>query len=692
LNRISRGEDEITLEPKVMEVLVFLADRAGKTVTKEDFFETVWDGAVLTDDALSRCISGLRKSLDDDTRNPRYIETIRKLGYRLIAPVRMVEDDEVLASQWSTDSAALEEPSPEASPGRTRRLVAPVLAVLGVLVIGLSVYMMLDRKSEIPTPPTVVPYTNFSGIEIHPSFSPDGEAVAFSAKMEGESGYDIYLKRERSQDPVRLTQDPADEYHPTFSPDGRSVAFVRSTEDSSAVLVVPLLGGSEQLLVNFGKSEVGSLDWSPDGQRLAISAKTTPFESFRIVVVGSDSATVHQLTEPPRYEFGDVFPAYSPDGRYLAFARGVTENLQDVFVYDFRDESIRQVTNDSTGIEGLDWMPDSRSIVFASQRQDPSGLWMIDLDGGEPTILGPPLPRTRYESPTVSPDGRKIVYSDHGLNVNVWRVFKPRGSQSLRSRPAVTSTYVDSNPDLSPDGRQIAFSSNRSGNREIWVADADGSNQTELTSLLGSATVPRWSPDGTQILFEWRNEGQSDIYVVDSSGAAATRITESPQEDTNPRWSYDGESIYFSSNRSGDWEMWRVGRDGSDARQLTWTGGRFGMGSADGQSLYFVRRDTVGIWKRSLDGSGGPGLVFDQLDPRDWANWATRPSGVYFVQRLPYAAALSFYFFESKRTIRLLTLGNIPHVPAFTAASDFSSFAYTQIDDSGGDLMLMEGF
>ena len=86
-NRIIREGESVMLEPKVMEVLVCLAGHPGRTVTKEQFFENVWDGTVVTDDVLSRCVSELRKSFGDDPRNPRYIETIRKTGYRLIAPV-----------------------------------------------------------------------------------------------------------------------------------------------------------------------------------------------------------------------------------------------------------------------------------------------------------------------------------------------------------------------------------------------------------------------------------------------------------------------------------------------------------------------------------------------------------------------------------------------------------------------------
>ncbi|HUF08670.1 MAG TPA: winged helix-turn-helix domain-containing protein, partial [Rhodothermales bacterium] len=84
LNRMTREDEDVAVEPKVMEVLVCLAEQPGRTVTKDYFFETVWSGMVVTEDVLSRCISELRKNLGDDSRDPHYIETIRKTGYRLL--------------------------------------------------------------------------------------------------------------------------------------------------------------------------------------------------------------------------------------------------------------------------------------------------------------------------------------------------------------------------------------------------------------------------------------------------------------------------------------------------------------------------------------------------------------------------------------------------------------------------------
>ncbi len=84
---IHTDEGEIHIEPRVMDVLVLLVKHAGQVVTREEFFQTVWAGAFVTDEVLSRCIYRLRQGLGDNTRNPRYIETVSKKGYRLIAPV-----------------------------------------------------------------------------------------------------------------------------------------------------------------------------------------------------------------------------------------------------------------------------------------------------------------------------------------------------------------------------------------------------------------------------------------------------------------------------------------------------------------------------------------------------------------------------------------------------------------------------
>ena len=139
-----------------------------------------------------------------------------------------------------------------------------------------------------------------------------------------------------------------------------------------------------------------------------------------------------------------------------------------------------------------------------------------------------------------------------------------------RNRRVAPSTLWDGGAEYSPDGQRIAFSSNRGGANELWVADANGENAQPVTSFNGPIVgTPGWSPDGRQLVFDARPDGNSDIFVVPAGGGQMRRLTQRPGDDARPAWSADGRSIYFSSDRGGRNEIWRMPAEGGDAVQIT---------------------------------------------------------------------------------------------------------------------------
>jgi hypothetical protein len=124
--------------------------------------------------------------------------------------------------------------------------------------------------------------------------------------------------------------------------------------------------------------------------------------------------------------------------------------------------------------------------------------------------------------------------------------------------PLLSSPFDEQIPDYSRDGKRITFVSTRSGAEEIWIANADGSNPVQVTSLgAGQTSNPRWSPDGNTILFMSRREGSSDLYLVRSDTRELHRLTDEPTDEVGPRWSRDGRWVYFGSDRTGQLEVWR---------------------------------------------------------------------------------------------------------------------------------------
>ena len=142
LNSLSAGEGTIQVEPKVMEVLVYLADNAARVLSRQEIMSAVWPDTHVTPDVLTYSISELRKALGDDARQPRFIQTVPRRGYRLIAPVAKELSPAVPAA--ASEGPALETAVP-AGRGRARRLVVSTAAAALILTL-----FLLSRRSSAP--------------------------------------------------------------------------------------------------------------------------------------------------------------------------------------------------------------------------------------------------------------------------------------------------------------------------------------------------------------------------------------------------------------------------------------------------------------------------------------------------------------------------------------------------------------
>lgn len=146
-NEIRRGEEVVRLEPKAAAVLVHLAEREGEVVTRAELLEAVWPDVVVTDASLTRCISQLRLALGDDPRRPRLIETLPKVGYRLLP-------DPEAGPPSAAPGAASEEPARRRRPVRTWGRLAGVAAV-GLLALVFALRGGSERRDDLASPVTV---------------------------------------------------------------------------------------------------------------------------------------------------------------------------------------------------------------------------------------------------------------------------------------------------------------------------------------------------------------------------------------------------------------------------------------------------------------------------------------------------------------------------------------------------------
>jgi Tol biopolymer transport system component len=335
--------------------------------------------------------------------------------------------------------------------------------------------------------------------------------------------------------------------------------------------------------------------------------------------------------------------------------------------------------------------------VFSAKRGGLGSLWRISISGGksDPVVaVGHGL-----SQPSLGRRGHRLAYVEQIEDTNVWEVDGPRKRQKPHAmHKLISSTRRDDSPDFSPDGNRVIFASTRSGNYELWMCDKDGSNPRQMTFFdEGMTGSPRWSPDGQWIAFDSQRGDQTGIYVMGAEGGEARRLPTGSSADFVPSWSRDGRSIYFCSTRTGSFQIWKVPMEGGQATQVTKKGGYNSIESLDGRFLYHERECSAksfvntAIWRLSLEtGEETPVLAQAGVE----RHWALVKEGIYFVTLGPAHPGINFFSFETGQIVSFAELEKAPQppFPGLVLSSDARRFLYTQVDQSGSDIMLAENF
>ena len=603
----------------------------------------------------------------------------------------------------------------KAAPPRRRWVWAALLPVL--LVAGFFAWRVW-RSPQSAEPLRAVPLTTFPGAKSFPSFSPDGNYVAFAWSGPKQDNFDIYVQQIGIGSPLRLTTDPRNDYDPAWSPDGRWIAFLRSESSSlasgrngampqvgtSELRLIPPLGGPERKLaeIRTGQSYYFAvyLAWCPDSDCLVVTDSPGPGKPDALFVVSLETGEKRQLTNPQPPAFGDTHPAASPDGRWLVFERELAPPSTELYLLPLGKNltaggEIRRLPFALFNRDYTTWMPDSKEILFSSE----GSLWRAAIAGdhaparvpfvGESGIM-PVVSRPQPGRPS------RLVYVRSIVVQNIWRVETSAPGAPATSPPssAIASTRRDDDAQFSPDGRRVAFGSDRSGPNEIWLADPDGSNALQLTSMAATmggryAGSPSWSPDGKLIAFNCLLEGHYQVYVISASGGKPRRLTFHSANSNIPSFSRDGKWIYFSSDRTGEYQIWKVPVAGGEALQVTHNIGFVAVESPGGAYVYYTQTVATpsALWR--LPASGGqPVRVLEGVIQRAFTVFE---KGIYYIDQPSIETRLQFYDFATGGSTTVArNLGDVQL--GLTASPDGRTILYSRVASSINDLMLVENF
>jgi len=663
---------EAKLEPRVMSLLLHLAATDGRPVTREALVASVWEGAFVSADAVHGAISKLRRALEQGAPSGSAIETVPRVGYRLLLPVRRGNGDLALPAE-----------AERAIGGRRQWVTAAV--VLGIVVISVAVIRWRSH-----TPPAglgaaaVRPLTSFPGLEIEPVFAPTSPAdrVAFSWRGPSQEQWDIYVTSVGGGTPLRLTTDPATDRLAAWSPDAARIAFVRRSGNECSLWSVAALGGDERRLARC--EDPADLDWAPDGRTLYFTDHASPDAPYRLQALDLAGGAIRTILDPPPSGMGDHSVAASPRGGRLAVLRSPVLGVEDLWILE-PTGALRRITTDNLKIHGFDWLPDGRALVVSSNRGGLFSLWRVEADGGEPVWLG--ASGGDLEEPSTTSDGSRIAFEQRQHDTNLYRLELAEPSVL---RPLVRSTRWDFQPALSSDGARLAFVSDRTGSSELWTAAADGSSTSQRTRFGGAyVTSPQWSPDGGWIVFDVRAAGNGDLWLLAADGDAPRRLTDTPASDLAPTWSRDGRSVLFASDRSGSWELWRLDVESGEARAITNGGGYRGFETRAG-ALVFNRADRSGLWTLAA-GERLPRPLVNDLAPVDRTNWTIAGDKLVYVTRpIPDEPTLVRLDLVTGRRTVVGALSDFPFNSGLALSPDAQSLLLARTDSREADILWMD--
>lgn len=629
--RVLTRPEGTRLTPKAAAVLLQLARNSGRTLSRDDLLDEVWKGTCPTPDVLTQAVKDLRRALGDDLHAPRYIETLPRLGYRLIAPVRFVDHD----SRVSEAAVAAADLPPPRRPSAWRRLL-PALLLFGGIGVGGAVAMhLVASRAPVPAPVEGARWevdqrrslTSYRGAEFLPRISPDGLRVAYSIGEDSPAGSRIVVRGlEQSRERHLSDEQAGEECYPVWSPDGGSIAFMRHQGGQCRIMLESAFGGPEREIGTCAENTLDYFSWAPDANHLVM---TSPMAANARAV--SEVPVTGGPARLLRYDRAssdiDLDARYSPDGSRIAFRRGANP-YSDLYVMQAGGGAVRRVTRLASRIRGFDWTADGSALVFSSGHAGAAALYVVSLEDGRVEALGV----SPAEHPSAARTSDTVVYEIPRLRTQLMQVpLDPADGEPI---DLVPSTGNDGAPMMSPVDERIAFVSDRSGSQQLWLHDPAAGETYALTEAdEPNLRYPVWRRDGERLLITARGEGWGHLIEIDLATRKRTVLT-SGEEDV--RYGVYGTSpgryMAVINADDGARELVEFGSAGGravDRRVVARGVGRHEFDLAGG-SIYFTRINQPGLF-RIDPRSGVEELLTQEITPANIDGWLISGGQLFYI-------------------------------------------------------------
>jgi DNA-binding winged helix-turn-helix (wHTH) protein/Tol biopolymer transport system component len=663
--RIRRDGKEHRLTPRAAAVLRALIETGDRPLSRDAALDRVWGHVATGDEVVGKAINELRQALGDtDAAQRRYIETIPKLGYRLLCPVAPVARGTDPASQPPADAAApargadgdddtAAAATTAADPAPPQRLRRSGIALAVGLAIAIAIAVIVlpwqrEPKSDAypaaslraafsRSPQILTPAADYMG---YADLLPDGSRALFAAPVDGTVR--VFARTfDGAQTRIGSLTGGAD-FALAVSHDGTRVAYQHFGDDGACrIRLHALADGTEREIGNCSTRFAEWLEFSPDDAFLLVPRMRPGDAHMSLHRLDLADGGVAPFDYPRDAAADDVQARWSPDARRLAIRRGPQPN-SGLWIFDAAAGGMREVVPDDIGLDGYAWLPDGSGLVIGVHRGIDAGLWRVDAATGRREPLG----LRGATDPVIDRAGSRLLFCLGTRRVGLVRQAIDGSADVTLEQPHRGERGDEWFPRLSADGTALAFLADHDGRVAVRVA-REGQATRRLPDVAGLVPqgTPAFSAEGTSLVVPMRaDDGGGVLFEFDLARGAWTRLGVTARRIEQAWLSPDDKWLYYVAFADAERTLWRRSRETGVEQSLARGLERGPIdGDADG-GVYYIDAGRQALMRRAPDGTTQRRV--DDMGYWTAYAWTHADDGIYVLME-PAGKNFGLYFVGS---------------------------------------------
>ena len=525
-------QNQVRLEPMMCELLAYFCRHQNHIISKATLLDEVWHGRYVSDNTVSKLVTKLRKALQDDARNPQFIVTVPKRGYRLIATAQPVEENTTPCAQ------------PTASPSR-RAKTGPLLLFITLVIIFAITWFSQESPSKVFVSAKAV--TSDQGSEYFPSFASDG--VRFAYMNHDGHRYRLWVKNKDSGEKVEVRHGNDTSVGPGHWNDaGTQLAYLVATSQSCQYFIRDLDGlvMSEPELIHTCKpGSFGAIKFTHEDNQLVFAESPASGKPYSLYTLNLDSKEVQWLPQPDLHLGGNSQFDVHPTDNKLLISSPDEQQWEGFYQLDLDTRQLQLLFKLNAYICCGIWSHDGKHVVMMGEHPARE-IVQYDLDGTNKTVLF--TGAQQVHRPERLGNGVDYAFSAFNYDLNVVEY----NIANHQHQALLNDTFDERLALLSPASNQIAYISLTSGNEELWLYQRDSGNRKKVTQFEDSRHYIdlAWSPDASNIAALTLNA----IHIIDVN-TGNTQVLDLPDKEFRGLSFKTNNKIAFSMKLGTQWQV-----------------------------------------------------------------------------------------------------------------------------------------